>query len=71
MSFLLNDVKIMIIHLASDDQGITLKLLLQGQLLARRVAMNLKSEEGLFRRCDTKLVQLTLVIGTVFLPEVR
>ena len=66
MSFLLNDVKIVIILLASDDQRITLQLHLHGRLLARRVAMNLKWEEGLFRRCDTKLVQFILGIGTVF-----
>ena len=71
MSFLLYDVKIMIILLASEDQRITLKLHLQGRLLARRVARNLKWEEGLSRRCDTKLVQFTLGIGTFFLPEVR
>ena len=72
MSFLLNDVKIMIIFLASDDQMITLKLHLQGRLLGMRVAWNLKWEEGLFRMCDTKLVQFTFGIGTFFfLPEVR
>ena len=71
MSFLLNDVKIMIIVLASDDQWITLKLHLQGRLLAKRVAWNLKWEGGCFGGCDTKLVQFTLGIGTFFLPEIR
>ena len=71
MSFLLNGVKIMINLLAWDDQRITLKLHLQGRILARRVARNLKWEGGLFRRCDTILVQFTLEIGTFFLPEIR
>ena len=57
-------VKIMIILLASDDKGITLKLHLHGRLLARRATKNL--EWGLFRSCGTKLGQFTIEIGTVF-----
>ena len=67
----MNDVKNIIILLSSDDQGITLKLHLQGRHLARRVARNLKWEGGLFWRCDTKLAQFTVGIGMFFLPEIK
>ena len=42
MSFFLMMLKIMIIFLALDDEGITLKLYSHGQLLARLVARNLQ-----------------------------
>ena len=61
-------LKIMIILLASDDEGTTLKLHSHGQLLARLVARNLQWV-GLSRRCETKLKQFTLGIGTVFCPK--
>ena len=42
MSFLLNDAKIIMILLGSDDEGIFLKLHLDGRLLARCATRNLK-----------------------------
>ena len=56
----------MIILLASNDQGITLKLHLQGRLLSQARSQEFEMEGGLFRRCDTKLVQFTLGIGMFF-----
>ena len=51
----------MTILLASDDEGITLKFHSHGRLLARNLHWG-----GLFRRCEIKLEQYTLVIGTIF-----
>ena len=62
-------LKVIIILLASDDEGITLKLHSQGRLLARLVAKNLQWGWGLLRRCETKLKQVTLAIGTDFFPK--
>ena len=56
----------MIILLASDEEGITLKLHSNGRLLARLVVRSLHWGGGaLFRRCETKVKQFTLGIGAV------
>ena len=59
---------IMIILLAWDDEGITLKLHSHGRLLARCLARNLQMEGGV-QRCETKLKQFTFGIGTFFCPK--
>ena len=59
-------LKIMIIPLALDDEGITLRLHSHGRLLVRLVASDLQWGRGLSWRCETKLKQFTLGIGTIF-----
>ena len=63
MSFLLNDI--MIILLAWDGQGITLKLHLLGRLLARCLARNLQWE-GVFRGVKPNLNSLYLELERFF-----
>ena len=59
-------LKVMIVFLASDEEGITLKIHLHRRLLARHVARNLKwGGRRVFRRYDTKLGQFMFGIGTV------
>ena len=58
-------LKVMIIPLALDDEGITLRLHSHGQLLAMLLARSLQWG-GLSWRCETKLKHFTLGIGTVF-----
>ena len=59
---------IMIVLLAWDDEGITLKLHSHGRLLARCLARNLQWEGGV-QRCETKLKQFIFGIGTFFCPK--
>ena len=61
---------IVIILLAWDDEGITLKLHSHGRLLARCLARNLQWGGGV-QSCETKLKQFIFGIGTFFLPEIR
>ena len=62
-------LKIMIILLASDDEGITLRLHSHGRLLAKLVVRNLQWGGGLSRRCEAKLKKFTIEIETVFCPK--
>ena len=63
-------LKIMIILLASDDEGITLRLHSHGRLLAKLVAMNLQWRGGgCLGGVKPNRKQFTFGIGTVFCPK--